>query len=103
MRKGFKFRQKGSWAGILLLALLVFRAYIPAGFMPADGVPFALQLCPTAMAGMPAVLPRPGGRDAKFDPCPCGRPPAAGPISHHIDFESAGPAPAQQILAFQAP
>jgi hypothetical protein len=103
MRKGFKSRQRGSWAGILLLALLLFRAYIPAGFMPADGVPFALQLCPTAMAGMPAHLHHHAGTHAEFELCPFGSVPGAGPISHHIVFESAGPAPTLQILVFEAP
>jgi hypothetical protein len=103
MRKGFKFRQKGSWAGILLLALLLFRAYIPAGFMPADGVPFALQLCPTAMAGMPAHVHHHAGTHAEFELCPFGSVPGAGPISHYIDFQPVRPAPTRPILAFDAP
>jgi hypothetical protein len=88
---------------MLLLALLLFRAYIPAGFMPADGVPFALQLCPTGMAGMPAHLHHHAGTHAEFELCPFGSVPGAGPISHHIDFESVGPAPTVQILVFEAP
>jgi len=57
MRKAApRLRQRASRAGILLLALLVFRAYVPAGFMPASGVPFALELCPAATAGMPGHL-----------------------------------------------
>lgn len=103
MRRGFKCRSRGSWAGMLLLALLLFRAYIPAGFMPADGVPFALQLCPTGMAGMPAHLHHHAGTHAEFELCPFGSVPGAGPISHHIDFESVGPAPTLQILVFEAP
>src|ERR1700733_8293286 len=103
MRKGFKFRQRGSWAGILLLALLVFRAYIPAGFMPADGVPFALQLCPGATAGMPAHLHHHAGTHAEFELCPFGSAPGAGPISHYIDFASVGPPPSEPILALDAP
>jgi hypothetical protein len=103
MRKVFKFRQRGSWAGILVLALLLFRSYVPAGFMPADGVPFALQLCPAVTAAMPAHLHHHPGTHAQFELCPFGSVPGAGPISHHIDFESAGPAPAQRILAFDAP
>jgi hypothetical protein len=86
-----------------LLALLLFRAYIPAGFMPADGVPFALQLCPAATAGMPAHLHHHAGSHAEFELCPFGSVPGAGPISHHIDFQSFGPAPTGQILAFEAP
>jgi hypothetical protein len=103
MRKVFKFRQRGSWAGILVLALLLFRSYVPAGFMPADGVPFALQLCPAITAGMPGHLHHHAGTHADFELCPFGSIPGAGPISHHIDFETAGPAPTQPILAFEAP
>jgi hypothetical protein len=103
MRKSFKSRQTGSWAGILVLALLLFRAYVPVGFMPADGVPFALQLCPSATAGMPAHLHHHAGAHAEFEFCPFGSVPAAGPISHHLDFDTVGPAPAAPILAFEAP
>jgi hypothetical protein len=103
MRLGFKLRQRGSRAGVLLLALFLFRAYVPAGFMPADGVPFALELCPAVMAAMPAHVHHHTGTHAEFELCPFGSVPAAGPISHHIDFESAGPSPSQQTLAFEAP
>jgi hypothetical protein len=120
MRKPLN-RPRGSRAGILVLALLLFRAYVPAGFMPADGVPFALELCPAAMAGMPGHLhhhagvhdqtgthDQTGAHDhtgshAQFELCPFGSAPAAGPISHHIDFVSAGPAPSQLRVAFEAP
>jgi len=88
---------------MLLLALLLFRSYIPAGFMPADGVPFALQLCPAVIAGMPAHLHHHAATHAEFELCPFGSAPAAGPISHHIDFVSAGPAPAAPIVAFEVP
>jgi hypothetical protein len=103
MRKIFRPRQTGSWARILLLALLLFRAYVPLGFMPADGVPFALQLCPAAMAGMPAHLHHHAGTHAEFELCPFGSVPAAGPISHHIDFATAGPAPTEQTVGYEAP
>ena len=103
MRKIFRLRQTGSWARILLLALLLFRAYVPAGFMPADGVPFALQLCPAAMAGMPAHLHHHTGTHAEFELCPFGSVPAAGPLAHHIDFQTAGPAAAEQTVAFESP
>ena len=103
MRKVSKFRQRGSWAGILVLALLLFRSYVPAGFMPADGVPFALQLCPAVTAEMPGHLHHHAGTHAQFESCPFGSVPGAGPISHHIDFEPAGPAPIQRILAFETP
>jgi hypothetical protein len=104
MRKPRKPNGRGSWAGILLLALLLFRAYVPAGFMPAKGVPFALELCPTAMAaGMPAHLHHHTGTHADFESCPFGSAPGAGPISHHIAFAAAAPAAAQRTVAFQTP
>jgi hypothetical protein len=108
VRKPFKIGQ-GSRAGILLLALLLFRSYVPAGFMPADGVPFALQLCPAVTAAMPGHLHHHtgahehAGSHAQFELCPFGSAPAAGPISHHVDFESAGPVPTQRIVTFEAP
>ena len=102
MRRVLK-RRQGSWASILVLAVLLFRAYVPAGFMPADGVPFALQLCPAVTAGMPAHLHHHAGTHAEFELCPFGSVPGAGPISHHLDFQSVGPAPTLQVLAFEAP
>jgi hypothetical protein len=103
MRRNPKFGQRGSRAGILLLALLLFRSYIPVGFMPADGVPFALQLCPAGMAGMPAHAHHQAGTHAEFEVCPFGSVPGAAPVSHHLDFQPAGPAPAERVLAFEAP
>jgi hypothetical protein len=103
MRHVFRRRVRGSWAGILVLALLLFRSYVPAGFMPADGVPFALELCPAAMAGMPAHLHHHAGTHAEFELCPFGSVPGAGPISHHIAFQSDGPAATPQILALETP
>ena len=92
---------------MLLLALLLFRAYVPAGFMPASGAPFALELCPAAAMPMPGHLyhgphDHPGTHDhlgthADFESCPFGSAPAAGPISHHIAFASAGPAPVARM------
>jgi hypothetical protein len=103
MQKLAKGRRRGSRAGIWLLALLLFRAYIPAGFMPAGGVPFALELCPTGMGVPAAHFHHHVGTHTAFETCPFGSAPAAGPISHHVDFESAGPAPVQRIVAFEAP
>jgi hypothetical protein len=116
MRKAAVNRQRRSWASLLLLVLLLFRAYIPAGFMPASGVPFALELCPVGLAGMPAAHflhhagtpDHPGTHDhtgshADFAACPFGSAPAAGPISHHVDFESPEPALSHPTVAFQSP
>jgi hypothetical protein len=101
VRKILKLRRTGAWARVLLLALLLFRAYVPVGFMPADGAPFALQLCPAAMAGMPAHLHHHPGTHADFESCPFGCVPGAGPISHPIGFQIAGPAPAEPSFAFE--
>ena len=107
MRKPRKLKRRGSWAGMLLLALLLFRAYVPAGFMPADGVPFALQLCPAATAGMlghshlHAGMQGHAGMHADFESCPFGSAPGAAPISHHIGFMAAAPAVVQRAVAFQ--
>jgi hypothetical protein len=103
MQKLFRIRRSGSGAGILLLALLLFRSYIPAGFMPADGVPFALKLCPAATAGMPGHLHHHAGTHAEFELCPFGSVPGAAPISNHIEFASVGLAPTQPMVAFEAP
>jgi hypothetical protein len=105
MRKAlFKARRRGSWAGILLLALLVLRAYVPAGFMPASGTPFLLELCPAALAAeMPAShAHHHSGTHSNLDTCPFGSAPAGGPVPH-LDLEIAGPGQAQPILALETP
>jgi hypothetical protein len=99
MRESVRHRIRGSRAGIWLLALLLFRAYVPAGFMPANGAPFALELCPAATLSMPAHLHHHSGTHADFESCPFGSAPAAGPISHLLDFASAGPAPLARMAA----
>jgi hypothetical protein len=121
MREPAVIRRRRGRASLWLLALLLFRAYIPAGFMPASGVPFALELCPVGLAGMPAAhfLHHAGTHDhtgshdhigshdhtgahADFATCPFGSAPAAGPISHHVDFEAPEPALSDPTLAFQS-
>jgi hypothetical protein len=84
-----------------LLAMLLFRAYIPVGFMPASGTPFLLELCPAA-APMPMSLPMPGHHHhsdthTHFEHCPFGSASASGPAPHvaalttlsSVDLESA--------------
>jgi hypothetical protein len=77
---------------IALLAAFIFRSYIPAGFMPASGTPFLLDLCPGYAGGMPVHHEHhhhsPAHTD--FENCPFGSSPAQGPVSHLITFESAG-------------
>ena len=58
MHKHFSHRRRLKLSS-LLLALLLLRAYVPVGFMPASGTPFLLELCPAAapmpMAGAMAM------------------------------------------------
>ena len=82
---------------IVLLAALLFRAYIPLGFMPASGSPFLVELCPVYAGGVPV---HPGHHhhsqgQADFQDCPFGSAPALGPVSHLVAFE-----PAVQTDAF---
>jgi hypothetical protein len=87
----------------LLLVVLLFRAYVPVGFMPASGAPFLLEPCPaTYQAQMPA---HPGhhhsGTHTHFENCPFGSAPAAGPISHVIAFEPPAPIVSRSVVAFE--
>jgi hypothetical protein len=102
---------------IILLAALVFRAYIPIGYMPASGTPFLVQLCPAYVGSLSAqhVHTHHSQGHADFQNCPFGSAPAQGPISHLLVFESPGqiafspsiPAEAQagstQLLRVQQP
>jgi hypothetical protein len=105
MREPAVIRRRRGRACLWLLALLLFRAYIPAGFMPAGGIPFALELCPVGLAGMPAAAHHHdhGGSHANFEACPFGSAPAAGPISHYIAFQAPAPALSRPVVAFQSP
>lgn len=96
-----KRRILSSRAGILLLALLLFRAYVPVGFMPANGVPFALELCPAVTAAMPGHAHHHGGAHTDFESCPFGSAPAAGPLSHPIEFAGVPPAPLERTAAIE--
>jgi hypothetical protein len=94
-------------SALILLALLVFRAYVPAGFMPASGTPFLLELCPASsalqmpqMPQMPAHHHHPDTH-GHFENCPFGSASAAGPISHHVIFDSAGQSSPAPAIAFQ--
>jgi hypothetical protein len=73
---------------IVLLAALVFRAYIPVGFMPASGTPFLLELCPayTGYAHGQHEHHHSQGH-ADFQNCPFGSAPAPAPLSELIAFE----------------
>jgi len=93
-----------SRGGLLLLALLLFRAYIPVGFMPAAGAPFQLEICPAGLA--PAMVAHHVhqhlGTHAEFEHCPFGSAPVAGPISHAIDMSAGGPLLFQPAFSVEA-
>jgi len=97
-------RRRRETATSLLLVALLFRAYIPVGFMPASGAPFLLKICPMGMqAAMPAHhMHHPMGDHAQVEDCPFGSAPASGPIPHVVAFEPAAPIVAQTIVAFEA-
>jgi len=87
----------------ILLGMLLFRAYVPAGFMPASGTPFLLELCPAASSmQMPAHHHHHPDSHTHFEHCPFGSAPAAGPISHPISLEPAGQIASQIAVAFES-
>jgi len=78
---------------IVLLATFIFRSYIPVGFMPANGTPFLLELCPAYAGGMPAQPAHHHHHSqshSDFQDCPFGSAPAQGPVSALLAFEPAG-------------
>ena len=88
--------------------MLLFRAYVPVGFMPASGAPFLLELCPAA-APMPMSMPMAGHHHhhssstthSQFQSCPFGSALAAGPIAQVIAFAPPAPIVSQTLLAFE--
>lgn len=97
-------RRRRGLAGGWILAALLFRAYIPAGFMPASGMPFMLEICPTGLsAQMPAHHAHHahhGAGHGHFDNCPFGSAPASGPANDLPVFGAAGAVLPQPIQAF---
>lgn len=83
-----------------LLVVLLFRAYIPVGFMPADGTPFLLQICPVGLPAQMSAhhLHHPVGGHAQFENCPYGSAPAYGPILHLLAFEPPGLVPSPAVV-----
>lgn len=84
----------------LLLVALLFRAYIPVGFMPAGGAPFQLELCPAFWTTDPARHQHhhDSRHHADLQDCPFGSAPAQGPISTLVFFQ-----PPAQIPVLEAP
>src|SRR5271170_222840 len=85
-----------------LLAMLLLRAYIPVGFMPARGTPFLLELCPAA-ASMPMPAHHQHGTQSHthFDNCPFGSAPAAGPIADFSAFAASEQIDSRIVLDFE--
>ena len=110
-QRSLQYRRR--WLTGALLALLLFGAYIPAGFMPAAGTPFLLELCPVAgsvpmSAGMamdgamPMPMDMPMGGATAHGPMPARHHPGH-PLHHgtHGQFETCpfGSAPAAGPLS----
>jgi hypothetical protein len=86
----------------LLLALLLLRAGIPAGFMPEEGHPFRIRLCSVG-------LPAPAGDPVRQAPhsrhgedCPFGHAPATGPLADVVVFPPAVPTALAPQPAFES-
>lgn len=102
-------RRRRTIAACFLLGMLLLRAYVPVGFMPASGSPFLLELCPSAGA-MPMDMgvdghmdmSMPGHQHGHFDHCPFGSAPVAGPLSQFVAFHAAGPIPSFVSVDFQS-
>jgi hypothetical protein len=87
----------------LMLAALLFRAYVPVGFMPASGAPFLLEMCPASYQ-VPSASHH-GHHDSAshshFENCPFGSAPAAGPIAHIIGFDPPAPIVSKPLRSFE--
>jgi hypothetical protein len=106
-------RRRRHIATCFLLGMLLLRAYVPVGFMPANGTPFLLQLCPAAgdMAMQMALDPHmdmsAGASQGThhhnhFEQCPFGSAPAAGPLSQFLAFDAADFVPSFAPADFQS-
>jgi hypothetical protein len=84
-------RRRNVLTGVLL-AMLLFRAYVPVGFMPASGTPFLLELCPAVSSGQMPAHHHHSTTHGHFENCPFGSAPAAGPVSQAIAFDAGAPA-----------
>jgi hypothetical protein len=93
----------------ILLAMLMLRAYVPVGFMPASGTPFLLELCPSAapMPSPPAMAAHHGHHHhaethKHFENCPFGSAPAAGPASQLVVFQPSGQVTSLEGVQFES-
>src|ERR1700722_6568102 len=84
MGPGLFTRSKRELIVSLLLVALVFRALVPAGFMPASDRPFSIEICHD---GFPAQLlsqdgSRHPGTSPQFENCLFGSSSTPGPTPH---------------------
>jgi hypothetical protein len=86
---------------LVVLVALLFRAYIPVGFMPAGGAPFRLEFCPAFGMAVPAHhLHHHGSQQhADLQNCPFGSAPTQGPVSDLLVFDPPERAPLLEALA----
>lgn len=101
MRKS-GFQSRRNLFSSLLLAALLFRAYVPVGFMPASGSPWLLEPCPAAYPAQ--NLAHHGHHDpaahTHFENCPFGSTPAAAPIAHIVAFDPPAPIVSRPLFEF---
>ncbi len=86
-----------------MLAALLFRAYVPVGFMPASGAPFLLEMCPATyqVPGLAHHGHHDSATHSHFENCPFGSAPAAGPIAHIIGFDPPAPIVSKSLHSFE--
>src|ERR1700734_2716344 len=99
MRQALLQRRRNSFTSLLLVALL-FRAYVPVGFMTAAGAPFRLELCPAFGMSVPAHHLHHHDSRHPADPqdCPFGSAPAQGPVSDLPVLDPPGQIPFLQAI-----
>ena len=71
--------------GAALLLVLLFRAYVPIGFMPSAGF-LALKICPEGLPQLVQHHHHGGESHDAFEHCPFGSAPAAGPAPHLVSL-----------------
>ena len=91
MRPRLPHPRQRTLAASFVLVVILLRAYVPLGYMPASGTAFQLEICPQGLhAQMPVhICTTMAGDQPHFEDCPFGSAPATGPISHLVIFEPA--------------
>ncbi len=87
-------------AGVLLAAL-VLRGLIPAGYMPATDHAFALQLCQVGLEQAPEHSGSSGHDAGSATYCSFGFAPGAGPVADAIAVTMSLQAIVRQVLVFR--